>query len=144
MMKTLVTLITCLFVVDAANAEDKWEYLQIKTLTPKGHPFPLSIFGDGKYKDQKVEFGLVYSDKEKKVSQINLKTSNEKLKPIFGDGFNEFHVNDFVHFFNFFGKYGYEFAFTQITNEFHGHMTERIYILKRKTKEETKNPKLPK
>ena len=141
-MKTLITLIFCLFVVDAANADDKWEYITIETRFSKkrisgedtqqnvfiingqytGTPFKNSIMHWKtlalSLKDEKHEYVLP----DKTIQEENLKLFGKPLK-------KSFLVSDYL---NFYGNFGFELVSAiPISRHEKGYVDKTKYILKR-------------
>jgi len=113
-MKTLLTLIACLFVVDAANAEDKWEYLQIEfrhNILSEEHMH--SYYVEGKHNG--IEYKAVWldffkPDGHKTTNFVVLDSYNEKHKRVFGKGIPQF--KSLIQYLNFYGDFGFEIVST--------------------------------
>lgn len=158
-MKTLSTLIACLFVVNTANAEDKWEYITMvfKEYTSIDFKLFQSREFEGFYKGKKIGYSYeLYSEENKsddKALEFNLSSDtlqdrNYVFKTNFGKTFkpDESYTSAVTEYINFFGGLGYELVMTiDRTKEFNEKVQRfipeqkskfffhRAYILKRKT-----------
>ena len=82
-MKTLITLIFCLFVVNTANAEDKWEYAKITISTTKIRleDFRTRIVLEGNYKGERFSMVIGMNHGEKTENNLDdWRSVNEGFK----------------------------------------------------------------
>ena len=126
-----------MFVVEAANAEDKWEYLQIEfehiISSPELHIHSYSVMG--KYNGIEYEGGWVEffnPDGHKTTNFILVDSVMEKHKRVFGKGIPQFKY--LIQYLNFYGDSGFEIVSTvQKPKTTQKHLERLAVFLKRKT-----------
>jgi len=126
-MKTLITIIVCLF-VNAANAEDKWEYMEITYDDQKSFKNHLTV---GYYKDKRFFFsGKGYKSVGKSDFYWEWDEALEKnRKQSQKDAFGRWHVPavNLIDLLQFYGGFGYELVSERTVSNL-----KTKYILKRK------------
>ena len=154
-MKTLITLIFCLFVVNTANAEDKWEYAKITISTTKIRleDFRTRIVLEGNYKGERFSMVIGMNHGEKTENKLDdWRSVNEGFKRFyktFGVKF-PFSLDDLplkresrdaFSYLDYFGQHGFELAAVIVSDDdgiVNGKAkflpkSQSVYILKRKT-----------
>ena len=135
-MKTLITLIFCLFVVNTANAEDKWEYLEIQfkhsIISPESNMHSYYVQGNYKgiyYQDGWTEF--FNPNQHKTRSFLLLDSTIEEHKKVFGKGIPKF--KQLIQYLNFYGDFGFEIVSTVKKRTDDSNEDKFSVFLKRKT-----------
>ena len=127
-MKTLITLIFCLFVVNTANAEDKWEYMEITYRGSNERATLKSHLTVGYYQGKRFFF----RGKGKRVREVLWEWDEafeKDRKQSQKDTFGRWHVPavNLIDLLQFYGGFGYELVSERTVSNL-----KTKYILKRK------------